>query len=50
MVGLLCWIEHHPGFAAWLQAIGSLLAITVAIIVPYWQTHKQRESDQSARD
>jgi hypothetical protein len=28
------WIEHHPGLAAWLQAIGSLVAIGIAIWVP----------------
>lgn len=28
------WIELHPGLAAWLQAIGSLVAIGIAIWVP----------------
>lgn len=26
-----CWIEHHPGLASWVQAIGSIGAIMVAI-------------------
>ncbi|MFA8515760.1 hypothetical protein [Xanthomonas campestris] len=37
---------------AWVQAIGSVLAIAVAIAVPYWQKSKekaQRIADDSAR-
>lgn len=26
-----CWIEDHPGLASWVQALGSVLAIAVAI-------------------
>ena len=50
MDALLCWIEHHPGLAGWLQAIGSLLAIAIAIMVPYWQARKQGERAQAVRD
>lgn len=26
-----CWIEHHPGLASWVQAVGSIAAILAAI-------------------
>jgi hypothetical protein len=31
---LMGWIEHHPGLAAWLQAVGAIIAVAVAIWVP----------------
>lgn len=34
---MLIWIEAHPGLASWLQAFGSIIAIAIAIWVPYWQ-------------
>jgi hypothetical protein len=34
---LLCWIEKHPGLASWLQAIGALIALVIAIGVPWKQ-------------
>lgn len=33
----LDWIEAHPGAAAWVQAIGSLLALGTALLLPYLQ-------------
>lgn len=30
----LAWIEQHPGLAAWVQGLGSLVAIAIAIWVP----------------
>jgi hypothetical protein len=30
--GLLCWFEAHPGTAAWLQAVGTLIAFGAAFI------------------
>jgi hypothetical protein len=33
---LLGWIECHPGMAAWVQALGAILALAVAICVPAW--------------
>lgn len=41
------WIEHHPGLASWVQAIGSLLALGVAIGVARQQG---RQSQKLFRD
>lgn len=30
----LCWIEQHPGLASWVQAVGTILAVLVAVLVP----------------
>lgn len=35
-----CWIEAHPGLASWLQAFGALIALGIAIGVPWWQKHQ----------
>ena len=45
------WCEIGPsGQAAWIQAIGSLIAISVAIAVPYWvERRKQIEKDVTNR-
>ena len=37
------WIEHHPGLASWVQAIGSLLALAVAISVARRQGRQSRK-------
>ncbi|MCD7040050.1 hypothetical protein LRQ11_23615 [Pseudomonas sp. MAFF 311095] len=37
------WIEHHPGLASWVQAIGSLLALAVAIGVARKQGRQSRK-------
>lgn len=37
------WIEHHPGLASWVQAIGSLLALAVAIGVARQQGRQSRK-------
>lgn len=31
---LLAWIEDHPGLASWLQLVGTLMALAIAIAVP----------------
>lgn len=41
------WIECHPGLAGYLQAAGSLLALLIAIAVP-WMIHRQQ--DRTARE
>lgn len=33
-MNVLAWIEQHPGLAAWLQAIGTLAALGIAIGIP----------------
>ena len=35
------WIEHHPGLASWVQAIGSILAIVGAVAVSRSQAATQ---------
>jgi hypothetical protein len=47
IVQLSTWIEAHPGAAAWVQAVGSLVAIGIAIWVPAWQ---RRTARRDARD
>lgn len=37
-----CLIESHPGLASWVQAIGSLLALAVAIGAAWWQGRQSR--------
>jgi hypothetical protein len=34
---LLSWIEGHPGTAAWVQAVGAIIALVIAIAVPWFQ-------------
>lgn len=30
---VICWIESHPATAAWIQALGSILAFGIALTV-----------------
>lgn len=39
----LNWIETHSGLASWAQAIGSLVALAVAIGVAGWQGRQSRK-------
>ena len=41
--GVLCWIEAHPGTAAYLQGFFSVVAIFAAVFVAWWQGKQQRE-------
>lgn len=41
----LCWIETHPALAGWFQAVGSIAAIVVALLVPYVQHEVQRRRE-----
>lgn len=34
---MLTWIDAHPNLASWLQAVGAIIAIAIAIWVPYLQ-------------
>lgn len=46
------WMEHHPGAAAWAQAIGATLAVVAAVLVPASQARharQQREADRLLR-
>lgn len=46
-LGMLYWIEKHPGLASWVQALGSIIAIAIAIAVPWWQ---KRQAMKQAQD
>lgn len=42
------WCRLDPsGQAAWVQGIGTILAIAVAIIIPYWQRNHERAEKTS---
>lgn len=45
---MLSWIEHHPGLAAWVQAIGAILALVIAIAVPMLTDRSQAKALRSA--
>jgi hypothetical protein len=38
----LSWIEQHPGLAAWVQGVGTLLAILAAAGIALWQADAGR--------
>ncbi|MDZ4108567.1 MAG: hypothetical protein U1E18_03095 [Brevundimonas sp.] len=42
----LCWIERHPGLAGWFQAVFSVLAIVVALVVPGLEARHQNRATQ----
>jgi hypothetical protein len=46
---MLRWIEAHPGLAAWVQAIGAILAIIVAFLVVFLQQRLERRAAASER-
>ena len=31
---ILVWVEQHPGWAAWVQAVGSVIALVFAVWLP----------------
>lgn len=39
------WVENHPGLAAWMQAVGSIGALLIAIAIPLWE---RRRTEQAA--
>ena len=46
------WMEHHPGTAAWAQAVGATLAVVAAVLVPALQARnarRQLEADRRLR-
>lgn len=44
-----CWIESHPGLASWVQAVGSIAAIGVAIWVSGSERRYQGKIERLAR-
>jgi len=49
---MLPWIESHPGLAAWVQAIGTILAVLAAILFPMFERRRveRAAADVLARD
>jgi hypothetical protein len=43
---LLSWIECHPGTAGWVQAIGAIVALAIAIFVPLWMARSTDRTKQ----
>ncbi len=37
------WIEHHPGLASWVQAVGSIASIWAAFLIGNKQIRKQNK-------
>ena len=42
---VICYMDAHEGFAAWLQFIGATIAIVIAIWVPWRQARNDRIAD-----
>jgi hypothetical protein len=42
----ICWIEAHPGLASWVQAVGTIAALVIALMVPIIS---QSFADRAAR-
>ncbi|KAI2693248.1 hypothetical protein [Pseudomonas sp. TNT3] len=40
-----CWIEHHPGLASWVQAVGSIAAILAAIWIASRDSRLRRRAE-----
>ena len=47
--GFVKWIELHPGTASWVQAIGSVLALGVAIYIASSQSRDAKRAAEAAR-
>ena len=43
------WIEHHPGLASWVQAVGSIGAILVAIWISGGEMRHRLKVEKAAR-
>jgi hypothetical protein len=44
------WIEQHPGLASWVQAVGAIAAIGIAIWVPSRQRQKEFKAAQEEKN
>lgn len=44
---MLAWIEAHPGLAAWVQAVGTIAALLVALLLPH--LHRRSVERDAAR-
>lgn len=43
------WIEHHPGLASWVQAVGSICAILAAIGIANRDSRFRRKAEREFR-
>jgi hypothetical protein len=43
------WIEHHPGLASWVQAVGSIVAILAAIWIASRDSRMRRNAEAESR-
>ncbi|EJL78471.1 hypothetical protein PMI15_04320 [Polaromonas sp. CF318] len=43
---IVVWTDLHSGFASWVQAVGSVLAILAAAVIAGWQTLQTRNADR----
>lgn len=44
-----CWIESHPGLASWVQAVGSVIALLFAVLLPYFGRRADRKQAEDNR-
>ncbi|HEC53798.1 MAG TPA: hypothetical protein ENI30_00220 [Gammaproteobacteria bacterium] len=44
-----CWIEAHPGLASWVQAVGSVVALSFAVILPYFSRRADKRQAEDNR-
>ncbi|KXO81134.1 hypothetical protein [Stutzerimonas stutzeri] len=43
MEWLVVWFEQHPGTASWAQAVGTIIALVIALAVPFQQNRMMRK-------
>lgn len=43
---LLDWMGQNPNAAAWVQALGAIFALAIAILIPWWQGRLDRRADE----
>lgn len=46
---VLCWIEKHPGLASWVQAVGAIAALGLALWIPSRQRLADRKEGEKKR-
>jgi hypothetical protein len=49
IASVLAWIEAHPGLASWVQAIGAIAALGLALWIPSRQRHVDRQEAERKR-
>jgi hypothetical protein len=49
MHDVLGWVEAHPGLAAWVQALGSIFAVTAAASLPFIHGYLNEKRETKVR-